>query len=81
MGECHYQSGNVMANKRMTLLQKLLEFSGLHADRLRVRWVSSAEAAEYVREVSGFVEDIKKLGPNPLSVKRAMRSVRNEQKD
>ena len=60
-----------MANKRMTFLQKLLEFSGIHPDRLRVRWVSSAEAVEYVHEVSQFVDDIMKLGPNPLKAKKA----------
>ena len=55
----------------MTVLQKLLEFSGIHPDRLRVRWVSSAEASEFVREVSQFVEEIKKIGPNPLKAKKA----------
>jgi len=55
-----------MANKRMTFLKKLLEFSGIHAERVRTRWVSSAEAVEFVHEISEFVEDIKKLGPNPL---------------
>jgi F420-non-reducing hydrogenase iron-sulfur subunit len=60
-----------MAKKRMTVLQKLLEFSGIHPDRLRVRWVSSAEASEFVREVSQFVEEIKKIGPNPLKAKKA----------
>jgi F420-non-reducing hydrogenase iron-sulfur subunit len=60
-----------MAKKRLTLLQKLLEFSGIHPDRLRMRWVSSAEAVEFVHEVSEFVEDIKKLGPNPLKTKKA----------
>jgi len=58
-----------MANKRMTFLRKLLEFSGIHPDRLRARWVSSAEAVEFVHEISEFAEDIKKLGPNPLKVK------------
>ncbi len=53
----------------MTFLKKLLEFSGLHPDRVRTRWVSSAEAVEFVHEVSEFVEDIKKLGPNPLKAK------------
>jgi F420-non-reducing hydrogenase iron-sulfur subunit len=69
LGECHYQSGNDMASKRMTFLKKLLEFSGIHPERLRTRWVSSAEAVEFVHEISEFVEDIKKLGPNPLRVK------------
>jgi F420-non-reducing hydrogenase iron-sulfur subunit len=58
-----------MANKRMTFLKKLLEFSGLHPERVRTRWVSSAEAVEFVHEISGFVEEIKKLGPNPLRAK------------
>jgi F420-non-reducing hydrogenase iron-sulfur subunit len=60
-----------MANKRMTFLQKLLEFSGIHPDRLRTRWVSSAEAFEFVHEISTFVEDVKKVGPNPLKIKEA----------
>ncbi len=50
-------------------MKKLLEFSGIHPERLRTRWVSSAEAVEFVHEVSEFAEEIKKLGPNPLKVK------------
>jgi F420-non-reducing hydrogenase iron-sulfur subunit len=60
-----------MAKKRLTLLQKLLEFSGIHPERLRMRWVSSAEAAEFVHEVSEFVEEIEKIGPNPLKARKA----------
>jgi F420-non-reducing hydrogenase iron-sulfur subunit len=60
-----------MARKRLTLLQKLLEFSGIHPDRLRMRWVSSAEAVEFVHEISEFVQEIKKLGSNPLKAKEA----------
>jgi F420-non-reducing hydrogenase iron-sulfur subunit len=60
-----------MAKKRMTVLQKLLDFSGIHPERLRIRWVSSAEAAEFVQEISEFVEDIRKIGPNPLRGKKA----------
>jgi F420-non-reducing hydrogenase iron-sulfur subunit len=60
-----------MANKRMTFLQKLMEFSGMNPERLRLRWVTSAEASEFVHEISQFVEDIKKIGPNPLRAKEA----------
>jgi F420-non-reducing hydrogenase iron-sulfur subunit len=60
-----------MAKKRLTLLQKLLEFSGIHPERLRMRWVSSAEAAEFVHEISEFVEEIQKIGPNPLKARKA----------
>ena len=60
-----------MAKKRLTLLQKLLEFSGIHPDRVRMRWVSSAEAVEFVHEISEFVAEIKKIGSNPLKTKEA----------
>jgi F420-non-reducing hydrogenase iron-sulfur subunit len=60
-----------MAKKRITVLQKLLGFSGIDPERLRIRWISSAEAAEFVHEVSQFVEDIRKIGPNPLRRKKA----------
>jgi F420-non-reducing hydrogenase iron-sulfur subunit len=60
-----------MAEKRMIFLQKLMEFSGINPERLRMRWVTSAEASEYVNEISQFVEDIKKIGPNPLKTKEA----------
>jgi F420-non-reducing hydrogenase iron-sulfur subunit len=60
-----------MAKKRLTLLQKLLEFSGIHPDRVRMRWVSSAEAVEFVHEISEFVEEIRKIGSNPLKAKEA----------
>ncbi len=55
----------------MTFLQKLMEFSGIEPDRLRMKWVSSSEASEFVVEISRFVEDIKELGPNPLKAKEA----------
>jgi len=60
-----------MAEKRMTFLQKLMEFSGINSERLRMRWVSSAEASEFVHEISQFVEDIRRIGPNPLKTKEA----------
>jgi F420-non-reducing hydrogenase iron-sulfur subunit len=60
-----------MAKKRLTLLQRLLEFSGIHPDRLRMRWVSSAEALEFVHEISEFYEEIRKIGPNPLKARKA----------
>jgi F420-non-reducing hydrogenase iron-sulfur subunit len=55
----------------VTFLQRLLAFSGIDPERLRIRWISSAEAAEFVREISEFVEEIKKIGPNPLKRKKA----------
>ena len=60
-----------MAKKRLTLLQKLLVFWGIHPDRVRMRWVSSAEGVEFVHEISEFVEEIRKIGSNPLKAREA----------
>ena len=66
LGDCHYLYGNYSTKKRTTFLKKLLDFSGVNGERLRVRWVSSAEGPEFVHEVKSFVEDLKKMGPSPL---------------
>jgi F420-non-reducing hydrogenase iron-sulfur subunit len=60
-----------MAEKRVRFLQRLLEFSGINPERLRMRMISSADASEYVHQISQFVEDIRKIGPNRLKAKEA----------
>jgi F420-non-reducing hydrogenase iron-sulfur subunit len=44
----------------------MLDFCGIEKDRLRLRWVSSAEANEFIEEVSDFARVLKELGPSPL---------------
>ena len=50
----------------MEFLKQLLAFSGIEEDRLRCRWVSSAEAPEFVHEINDFVKSLRALGPSPL---------------
>ena len=71
IGECHYINANHRTVKRMPLLRNLLSYVGINPERLRTRWVSSAEASQYVDEISQFVEDIRKIGTNPLKTKEA----------
>ena len=49
----------------------MLDFCGIEKDRLRLRWVSSAEANEFIEEVSDFAKVLKELGPSPLKKKQA----------
>ena len=53
----------------MNLLSQMLDFCGVEKERLRARWVSSAEAPEFVEEVNSFIDALKKLGPSPLKAK------------
>ena len=55
----------------MTILSQMLDFCGIEKDRLRVRWVSSAEAPEFVEEIVDFIGVLRKLGPSPLKNEQA----------
>jgi len=46
-------------------LQEFLPFVGL-GGRLRLEWISSAEANKFVQVMTEFTEAIRQLGPNPL---------------
>lgn len=50
----------------MRFLRPLLKFSGIEEDRLRARWVSSAEAPEFVEEIEDFIKALRAMGPSPL---------------
>ncbi|GLI34922.1 hypothetical protein DAMNIGENAA_23550 [Desulforhabdus amnigena] len=50
----------------MQFLKQLLAFSGIEEERLRAKWVSSAEAPEFAAEIRDFVDTLRKLGPSPL---------------
>ena len=57
-----------MTVKRVAFLQELLSLIGLE-DRLHLEWISSAEAQKFARVVTDFTEQIRDMGPCPLSDK------------
>ncbi len=63
IGDCHYNSGNHRTAKRVPLLRNLLSYAGVNPDRLRLAWVSSAEAPRFVKVTNEFIETIRALGP------------------
>jgi F420-non-reducing hydrogenase iron-sulfur subunit len=63
IGECHYTSGNHRTAKRIPLLRNLLGYVGINPDRLRLDWVSAAEAPKFARVTKEFVETVRTLGP------------------
>ena len=62
-GECHYESGNRLAERRMTTLQHLLDFIGVEEARVRLTWVSAAEGRKFAKLVETTVEELRALGP------------------
>ncbi len=47
-------------------MRQLLGFTGIEGERLRCKWVSSAEGPEFAAEMREFVEALRKFGPSPL---------------
>ena len=66
-GDCHYQSGNYKTNRRIKLLKKLLEEMAVDPKRVRFEYVSASEGQKSAQVVTEFVDELKKMGPNPLN--------------
>ena len=64
--DCHYISGNFKTLRRITLLKKVLRDFGIEPKRVRLEWISASEGDKFAAVVRDMVEEIKKLGPNPL---------------
>jgi len=63
VGECHYESGNHRAAKRIPVLRELMTFTGLEPERLRLDWVSASEGERFSRITNEFTESVRTLGP------------------
>lgn len=62
-GDCHYQTGNYQAERKMALTRRVLERVGIEPDRLLLDWVSAAEGQRFGEVITAFVERIRDLGP------------------
>jgi len=65
-GDCHYQSGNYKTNRRIKLIKKLLDELAIDSNRVRFEYVSASEGQKFANVVAEFVDELKKMGPNPL---------------
>jgi F420-non-reducing hydrogenase iron-sulfur subunit len=65
-GDCHYQSGNYKARRRVAILQSILQQMGFEPERVWLRWISASEGRYFADTVTEMVAKLKELGPNPL---------------
>ena len=68
-GDCHYQQGNYYAQRRYSIMHKLLDFTGVESDRLFVDWVSASEGKKFAEVVTKFTQQVRELGPMVLNGK------------
>ena len=67
-GECRYLEGNLRAKKRVAAVEKLLEETGLGADRLTVIQMDEGGVAKAIQELVIFCRHIKALAGSPAGV-------------
>jgi coenzyme F420-reducing hydrogenase delta subunit/formate hydrogenlyase subunit 6/NADH:ubiquinone oxidoreductase subunit I len=66
-GECHYQRGNLLAQRRTLEIKPFLDTLGIGSERLRIEWIATSERRKIERTVQEFTETIEQLGPSPLN--------------
>ena len=65
-GDCHYQTGNYYARRRMAMTKKLLEYMGVEPQRVQLDWVSASEGRKFAEVVTEMSKELKEIGPNRL---------------
>jgi F420-non-reducing hydrogenase iron-sulfur subunit len=67
-GECHYNSGNLMARRRVDQARKILDTIGIGGERAKMYNLSSSEGPRFAQYAMEITEKIKELGPNPVKL-------------
>jgi len=62
-GDCHYQTGNYQAERKMKMTQFVLKTIGINPERLRFDYVSAAEGGRFGEVISDFTKKMKEIGP------------------
>jgi F420-non-reducing hydrogenase iron-sulfur subunit len=62
-GDCHYQEGNYKMLRRFRLLKRMLLDLGVEEERIRLEWISAAEADRLREVMDEMAEQIRTLGP------------------
>ncbi len=67
-GDCHYQTGNYRARRRMAITKKFLEYVGVEPQRVQASWVSASEGGKFAEVVTEITSDLKEISPNRLFI-------------
>lgn len=67
-GDCHFNSGNFRARKRVEQAKQILDTIGIGGERAWMYNLSSSEAPTFVKYANEMHERILELGPNPIKL-------------
>jgi len=73
--DCHFIEGGLNAELTVSVLKKLLYLAGLQPERLQLFWALPLSTSEVINAVLSFVEQVKKMGPIPVSDVKILQSL------
>jgi coenzyme F420-reducing hydrogenase delta subunit len=67
-GDCHYNSGNFRARKRIEQAGRILETIGVGGERVQMFNLASSEGPRFAKVAQEMTEKVRALGPNPIKL-------------
>jgi coenzyme F420-reducing hydrogenase delta subunit len=67
-GDCHYQSGNIRAKKRVAYVREILDKVGVGGERIVMYNLSAGQGPRFAEIAREMTEKIRQLGPSPIRV-------------
>lgn len=65
-GDCHYQSGNIKAKKRVAYVKEILEKVGIGGERIAMYNLSAGQGPRFAEIAREMTEKVRELGPSPI---------------
>jgi len=63
-GDCHYQSGNYKARRRVAIIHQVLGQLGCDPNRVWLRWISASDGQVFADTVTEMVKMLREKGPS-----------------
>jgi len=67
-GDCHYNSGNLRARKRVQQARSILNAIGIGGQRVQMYNLASSDGPLFARYAAEMDAKIREMGPNPIKL-------------
>lgn len=66
-GDCHFIEGDLQAENKIKMVEKLLSLVGFNKERIRFERMSALNEEQFKNSLTKFIDHIKTLGESPIS--------------
>ena len=73
-GDCHYQTGNLRARRRVNYVSQILDRVGVGGERVVMYNLSAGQGPRFAEIAREMTEKIRQLGPSPIKVAKKQAS-------